>query len=93
MTKTGFAHMKSKIAIVMAAAVAATLVSACGDDHNTPPMTPTMPTSTAQALDTPQVLALAKATSETSSPFAVDEGALTLTDTSDTTEPSSIDLM
>jgi hypothetical protein len=44
-------------------------------------------------LDTAQVLALAKQTSETSSPFAVNGGALTLTDTSDTSEPISVDGM
>jgi hypothetical protein len=84
--------MKPKLALLTAVGMAA-LVSACGDDHNTPPMMPATPTSTAQALDTAQVLALAKESSETTSPFAVDEGALTLTDTSETTEPISLNTM
>jgi hypothetical protein len=44
-----------------------------------------------QQLDTAQVLALAQQTSETSSPFQVNDGALTLTDTSDSTPAIGID--
>jgi hypothetical protein len=44
-----------------------------------------------QQLDTAQVLALAQQTSETSSPFQVNDGALTLTDTSDSTQAVGID--
>jgi len=43
-----------------------------------------------QQLDTAHVLALAQQTSDTSSPFQVDDGALTLTDTSDTSVPISV---
>jgi len=46
-----------------------------------------------QQLDTAQVLALAQQTSETSSPFQVNDGALTLTDTSDTSQAIVIDAM
>ena len=42
------------------------------------------------ALDTAQVLALAQVTSETSSPTAVNGGALTLNDTSETAAPISV---
>jgi hypothetical protein len=41
----------------------------------------------AQSLDTAQLLEQARRTSETADPYAVDGGALTLDDTSDSTEP------
>jgi hypothetical protein len=44
----------------------------------------------AQSLDTAQVLAQARETSETSTPYPVNDGALTLNDTSDTSEPISV---
>jgi hypothetical protein len=44
-----------------------------------------------QQLDTARVLALAQQTSETSSPFQVNDGALTLTDTSDSTQAIVVD--
>jgi len=46
--------------------------------------------ATAMSLDTAQVLAQAKETSETSAPYAVNDGAMRLTDTSDTSEPLGI---
>jgi hypothetical protein len=46
--------------------------------------------ATMQSLDTAQVLALAQVQSETTDPFAVDGGALTLDDTSDSTQPAMI---
>ena len=90
--------MKRKVATT-AACAAAVLASACGGgDHGSPMPSPPSapqppPTSSNQMLDTAQVLALAKQTSETSSPFAVNGGALTLTDTSDTSESISVDGM
>lgn len=51
-----------------------------------PGSTTTPPVSGAQSLDTAAVLAQARQTSETASPYAVNSGALTLTDTSDTTQ-------
>jgi hypothetical protein len=50
----------------------------------TPPPSP--PPATAQD-DTAQVLSLAQQTSETTAPFAVNGGALTITGTSETTAP------
>jgi len=85
--------MKSKILLLGAIGVAASVVAACHHDNNgsTPPTATTPPpTSSMMALDTAQVLALAQQTSETSSPFAVNGGALTLTDTSETTAPISV---
>jgi hypothetical protein len=42
------------------------------------------------SLDTAQVLALAQVQSETASAFAVDDGALTLDDTSESTTPIAV---
>ena len=46
-----------------------------------------------QALDTMQVLALARQSSEVSAPMAVDDGALTLTDASESSEPINVNVM
>ena len=90
--------MTSKIMFVGTLALAGGLVAACssGSAYQTPPappppsMTPPPPpppTTMTQSLNTAQVLALARVSSETSSPFAVDGGALTLNDTSETSTP------
>jgi hypothetical protein len=42
------------------------------------------------ALDTAQVLALAQVTSESSTPIAVNGGALVLTDTTETSSPITV---
>ena len=83
--------MKRKIAAIGAAAVAAgaiTALSACQGQSFTASGAPQP-----QALDTAQVLAQAKQTSEVDSPYQVDDGALTLTDTSDTSVPIVINGM
>jgi hypothetical protein len=49
--------------------------------------------SSAQQLDTAQVLALAQKSSEVASPFEVNNGMLTLTDDSDTAEAISVNGM
>jgi hypothetical protein len=83
--------MKRKIVIVLGLGIlAGTLISACGDNNG--PM-PVAQTPVPQALDTAQVLALALKSSETNQPFVIDGGALTFTDTSETSEPISINLM
>jgi hypothetical protein len=86
--------MKLKIALIGAAAIAAAALSACGD-HNSEASMPTPPPSmpTSQQLDTAQVLALAQKSSEVSTPFEVDAGMLTLTDTSDSAEAISVNGM
>jgi hypothetical protein len=48
---------------------------------------------TPQALDSAQVLSIAQKPSETASPFAVDGGLVTLTDTSETSSPIVVDPM
>ena len=78
--------MNHKILLLGALGLTAVLVAACHDrSHNPPPVTP--PPSTSQSLDTAQVLALAQKTSETDSPTAVNGGAVTINDTSETSAP------
>lgn len=82
--------MKRKVALVSACTAAVGLAAGCGGgDHNTPPP----PTSANQALDTAQVLALAQHSTDTGEPLAVNGGALTLTDTSETTQPVDLNGM
>jgi hypothetical protein len=82
--------MTRKLWILGAVALATALVSACNDGGHAG----TMPAAaTVQRLDTSQVLALARQPSETGEPFAVNQGALVLTDTSETTEPVTVDAM
>ncbi len=89
--------MKSKILFLGVMGSAAIGVAACHHNNNgsttstamTPPPTST---STTMVLDTPLALGLAEQTSETSAPFAVNNNAVTFTDTSDTTSPVPINL-
>ena len=75
------------------------LLGGCGGGDNGPPVAsgssgssgPGSSTPTQQKLDTQNVLTQAQMTSETSLPYAVDDGLLVFTDTSDTTAPISID--
>ncbi len=87
--------MKSKLAILAGGALAASLVTACGGGNGgggtTPPPTP--PPSSNLALDTSEVLALALQTSETESPLPVNDGGVTLTDTSETSTPIAVAAM
>lgn len=87
--------MKSKLAILAGGALAASLVTACGGGNGgggtTPPPTP--PASSNLALDTSEVLALALQTSETESPLPVNDGGVTLTDTSETSTPIAVAAM
>jgi hypothetical protein len=84
--------MKGKLAVVTGVGVALGLVSACGGGDGSGGMHgATMPM--AMSLDTAQVLALAKVTSETSLPTEVDGGMVVLTDTSETSEPIEINAM
>lgn len=82
--------MKAKVAIPLVGVVAGSLMSACGGGDSHPPATQMQQP---QALDTSQVLAQARVTSETAEPYQVDDGALTLTDTSETSEPISVNAM
>jgi hypothetical protein len=85
--------MKTKLAVLSAMGVAAVLATACGhDDNTTMNMTPAPPPTT-QSLDTAAVLGMARMSSETSEPMTVDDGAVALADTSETTDPISVAAM
>jgi hypothetical protein len=65
--------------------------SALGAATGTPAAAPASSSPTVQSLDTAQLLAQARQSSETESPYTVDDGMLRITGTSDTTEPLPID--
>jgi hypothetical protein len=81
--------MSSKLFSLAALSLTAALTAGCGGDHSAPPPAP--PTS--QSLDTAQVLLLAEQMSETTAPFAVNGGAVTLNDTSETSAPIAVNAM
>jgi hypothetical protein len=83
--------MRFKLLVLSSIGLCAALVAACHDHDNAPPSPPK--TVTMQSLDTAQVLALAQQTSETSAPFDVNGGAVTLSDTSDTSVPIAVAAM
>jgi hypothetical protein len=87
--------MKRKLAIMTSIGVAAGLVSGCGGGNQGQSAGgsggSTAPTSV--SLTTVDVLSLAQKQSETAAPFAVDSGAVMLTDTSETSEPININAM
>jgi hypothetical protein len=87
--------MKHKLTIITGVGLAAGLVSGCGGSSEgqsaaTASATTTPPASTSLALNTEMVLAQAHVSSETASPYTVDGGAVTMTDTSETSEPISV---
>jgi hypothetical protein len=73
--------------------LAAGLVGGCGGQQGSGGTAAAPPVSNSQSLNTEKVLAQAQVSSETTTPYSVDAGALTLTDTSETSEPISIDGM
>jgi hypothetical protein len=75
--------MKLRIVITLLAAIAAASLTGCGGRGQAAvaPMGPA-----AKTLDTTQVLAQARQISEAGVPYAVDGGAVTLTDIADTTD-------
>jgi hypothetical protein len=83
--------MNRKFLLLGALGLAAVLAAACHDhDNNNPPTTqapPPPPPPAPLSLDTAQVLVVAQQTSESSTPLAVNGGALTLNDTSETSAP------
>jgi len=87
--------MKPNIALTAAVALLGGFLSSCGgDDSGAVTSGNGMQTGsvavTSHLMDTAQVLAQARETSEAAEPYAVNDGALTFTDTSDTTEPIAI---
>jgi hypothetical protein len=82
--------MKSSTLTLAVAALAATVLSACGGGEE---RAPTAAETAAQSLDTQQVLALADTPSNTAQPLPVNDGLLVLDDTSETSLPINIDAM
>ncbi len=78
--------------VLAAAILTAAGLTACGSGDNDVASSTPPPTSTPQPqnLTTAQVLALAQKPSETAEPFNVNAGMLELIETSDTTEPVSV---
>ena len=89
--------MKRKVAVIGVATVVTGILAACGHDHDnsgstTTPTPPAPPPSTTVNVTTAELLAnYATRLSETASPVAVNGGAFNITDTSETTEPISVD--
>ena len=83
--------MQAKIAVLVAAALTVASLAGCGHDYQT--TSPPPPSSNVQTLDSAGVLALARKTSETDSPFAVDGGLLVLSDSSDSAVAISVNGM
>jgi hypothetical protein len=78
--------MKHKLAIFGLATIVTGSLSACGGSDGGGSTGMTAPPSMAQSLDTAQVLAQARQTSEVTYPYGVNSGLVVLTDTSDVTE-------
>lgn len=83
--------MNRKLLLLGALGLTAVLAAACNDHDNnkSPPATQSAPPPPPAplSLDTAQVLVVAQQTSESSTPLAVNGGALTLNDTSETSTP------
>ena len=86
--------MKPNSILVGVTALIAGGLAGCGGSGGSPlDTTPAlMPSaqSHSQSLDTEQVLAQARRTSESADPYPVNDGVLTLTDTSDSNEPIAV---
>jgi hypothetical protein len=86
--------MKSKVAFLIAGAgLTCGLLTACGGDNHGASMQPTPIPPSTMDLDTAAVLAIVQTkTSETASPFEVDDGAVAVTPVGDeTSAPLSVD--
>ncbi len=79
--------MNSKVLIFGTIGLAAGLIAACHDEHRG--AAASMPPAP-QSLDTAQVLALAQHSSETRAPIAVNGGALTINDSSESSVPIAV---
>jgi hypothetical protein len=83
--------MKLKIAMTAAMAAAVAALSGCGGSDESAAMAPPATTPAGRGLVTSQVLAQARQPSETSEPYAVNDGAVSLLDSRETTDPINID--
>jgi hypothetical protein len=84
--------MKRKTVAIGVAAAVAGILSACGHDHSGgSPSPPTPPPSTNVNVTTSELLTgYAQKPSETASPAVVNASMFTITDTSETTNPISV---
>jgi hypothetical protein len=83
--------MKRKTVVIGVVAAVAGILSACGHDHSGGPPPPTPPPSANVNVTTSELLTgYAQKPSETASPAAVNAGMFTITDTSETTNPISV---
>jgi hypothetical protein len=82
--------MKHRLVMFGLAAIVAGSVSACGGSGYSAGSTTPPPPNPNQGLDTAQVLAQSRETSETSDPYAVNSGVVYFTDTLDTTDAAVI---
>jgi len=83
--------MKHRLVMLGLAAIVAGSLSACGgSDSSAVATTPPPPPSSNQGLDTAQVLAQSRASSESSDPYAVNSGVVYLSDTLDTTDAAYV---
>jgi len=76
--------MNTKLLLVGAVALSGALLAGCWDQQTAP---------ASLSVDTAQVLALARRPSETGAPFPVNDGALTLNDTRETSVPIAVNTM
>jgi hypothetical protein len=83
--------MNLKIAMIATAAAGVAALSGCGGSDESAAMSPPPTTPPGQGLVTSQVLAQARQSSETSDPYAVNDGAVSLLDSSETTDPITLD--
>jgi hypothetical protein len=82
--------MNSKLMLSGALGLIAGLAAGCHDNSSA---SPPPGVQTPQSIDTAQVLAMAKITSETSEPFVVNNGLLSFNDTSETSAPIAVNAM
>jgi hypothetical protein len=96
----GAAHVKANGLCSVIAAIVIAGAAGCGGSGAlsaamapgaTAAAPPPQPQVHTQSLDTAQVLEQARSVSNTASPYAVDDGALKLTDTSDSSDPIAVD--
>jgi hypothetical protein len=83
--------MKMNTTLLFGLGLCGALLAACSSsDHPDASLPPVAIPQTPQSLETAQVLSLAEKPSETGSPFAVNGGLITLTDTSETASPIAV---
>jgi hypothetical protein len=83
--------MNLKIAMIAATAAAVAALSGCGGSDESAAMSPPLSTPPGQGLVTSQVLAQARQSSESAEPYAVNDAAVSLLDSSETTDPINLD--